>query len=81
MGTASGQPEAAGRYAACLPPHARFPAHCSGSRSGVDIVTVSRRLGHGNPSITLTVYAHLFSNTDERAADVVETAFVSTLAD
>jgi len=49
--------------------------------AGVDIVTVSRRLGHGNPSITLTVYAHLFSNTDERAADVVEAAFASTLAD
>jgi integrase len=47
----------------------------------VDIVTVSRRLGHGNPSITLTVYAHLVSNTVERAADVVEAAFASTLAD
>jgi integrase len=49
--------------------------------AGLDIMTVSRRLGHGNPSITLTVYAHLFSNTDERAADVVEAAFASTLAD
>lgn len=48
--------------------------------SGLDIVTISRRIGHANPSITLTVYAHLFSNTDERAAEIVEAAFASTLA-
>jgi len=43
--------------------------------AGVDILTVSRRLGHGSPAITLTVYGHLFSNTDDRAAAVAETAF------
>ena len=41
----------------------------------------ARRLGHGNPSIALTVYAHLISNTDTRAAEIVETAFASTLAE
>jgi integrase len=49
--------------------------------SGLDIVTVSRRLGHANPSITLTVYAHLFSNTDARAAEIVESAFANVLAE
>jgi integrase len=28
--------------------------------SGLDVVTISRRLGHGSPAITLAVYAHLF---------------------
>src|SRR5262249_12462455 len=42
--------------------------------SGLDVVTVSRRLGHGNPTVTLNVYAHLFGNTDERAAAIVEAA-------
>lgn len=36
--------------------------------AGLDVVTVSRRLGHSNPTVTLNVYAHLFGNTDERAA-------------
>jgi integrase len=33
-----------------------------------DIVKVSRRLGHGSPSITLSVYAHLFEQDDSSAA-------------
>jgi integrase len=49
--------------------------------SGLDVVTVSRRIGHGNPTVTLTVYAHLFGNTDERAAAVVESALAGVLAD
>ena len=32
--------------------------------SGLDVLTISRRLGHGSPTITLNVYGHLFSNTD-----------------
>ncbi len=43
------------------------------------MATVSRRLGRGNPSITLSVYAHLFGNTDEKAADIVEAALASPL--
>jgi 2-methylisocitrate lyase-like PEP mutase family enzyme len=42
--------------------------------AGVNIVTVSRRLGHGSPAITLTVYAHLFTNTDTTAATAIEAA-------
>jgi integrase len=33
-----------------------------------DIVKISRRLGHANPNVTLTVYAHLFDNDDASAA-------------
>jgi integrase len=40
--------------------------------SGLDVLTISRRLGHGSPSITLGVYGHLFSNTDDRAAEIIE---------
>jgi integrase len=42
--------------------------------SGLDVLTISRRLGHGSPAITLTVYGHLFI-TDDRAASIMEQAF------
>jgi integrase len=45
--------------------------------SGLDVLTISRRLGHGSPAITLSVYGHLFSNTDDRAAAVTETMFAA----
>jgi integrase len=48
--------------------------------AGLDVVTVSRRIGHSNPTVTLTVYAHLFGNTDEKAAAAVETALAGVLA-
>jgi integrase len=38
--------------------------------AGLDVLTISRRLGHGSPAITLGVYGHLFENTDARAAEV-----------
>jgi integrase len=47
--------------------------------AGLDVVSVSRRLGHSGPGITLSVYAHLFGDTDERAAAVVETALADVL--
>ena len=43
--------------------------------AGMDVVTISRRLGHASPTITLGVYGHLFSNTDDHAADITEAAF------
>jgi integrase len=43
--------------------------------AGADVVTVSRRIGHGNPSITLSVYAHLFGSSDQTAADITEAMF------
>jgi integrase len=42
--------------------------------SGLDVLTISRRLGHGSPAITLAVYGHLFKNTDDRAAAIMEKA-------
>jgi integrase len=41
---------------------------------GVDIVTISKRLGHAKPDITLRVYAHMFTSDDSRAATAVNTA-------
>ena len=43
--------------------------------AGMDILTISRRLGRGSPMITLAVYGHLFSNTDARAAEIMEATF------
>lgn len=43
--------------------------------SGMDVLTISRRLGHSSPTITLNVYGHKFHNTDERAAQLMEAAF------
>jgi integrase len=49
--------------------------------SGLDVLTISRRLGHGSPTITLGVYGHLFANTDDRAAKAMDAAFSATGAD
>ena len=43
--------------------------------SGMDVLTISRRLGHGSPVVTLKVYGHLFKNTDARAAETMQAAF------
>jgi integrase len=40
----------------------------------IDILTISRRLGHSKPTVTLNVYGHLFGNTDDAAADAIEAA-------
>jgi integrase len=41
--------------------------------SGLDVLTISRRLGHGSPAIALGVYGHLFK-PDDRAAAIMEAA-------
>jgi integrase len=41
--------------------------------SGLDVLTISRRLGHGSPVLTLGTYGHLFK-TDDRAAAIMEAA-------
>jgi integrase len=43
--------------------------------AGVDIVTISRRLGHAKPDITLRIYAHLFQKDDGKAAAAINAAF------
>jgi integrase len=44
-------------------------------------LTISRRLGHANPSITPGVYGHLYPNTDDRAAQVIEAMFARVRAE
>ena len=43
--------------------------------AGLDVLTISRRIGHASPAITLNVYGHMFKNTDVRAAEIMEAAF------
>jgi len=40
---------------------------------GLDVLSLSRRLGHGSAAITLGVYGHLFK-PDDRAAAIMEKA-------
>jgi integrase len=42
--------------------------------AGVDIVTISKRLGHAKPDITLRIYAHLFRKDDGKAATAINAA-------
>jgi integrase len=49
---------------------------------GLNVVFVSRQLGHANPSITLDVYAHLFARADhaQAAREALEASY-TTLSD
>jgi integrase len=42
--------------------------------SGVDIVTISKRLGHARPAVTLAIYAHMFTSDDSKAAAAINAA-------
>lgn len=58
--------------------HALRHTHASALiAAGLDIVTVSKRLGHSSPTVTLGVYAHLFNRTDAAAAQAIEAAMGS----
>jgi integrase len=41
-------------------------------RAGVDILSISRRLGHASAAITLGVYGHLYPSADDKAARAIE---------
>jgi integrase len=57
-----------------VPFHAMRHTHASALiAAGLDVVSVSKRLGHATPTITLNVYSHLFATTDTRAADAIDT--------
>ena len=49
---------------------------------GLNVVFVSRQLGHANPNITLEVYAHLFERADHDAAarEALETSYAGMAA-
>jgi integrase len=51
--------------------------------NGLNVVYVSRQLGHANPSITLEVYAHLFDRADHAATarGALETSYAATASD
>ena len=40
-------------------------------KAGVDILTISRRLGHNKPSVTLDTYGHLIEGADAAAAEAI----------
>jgi integrase len=53
--------------------HALRHSHASALiAAGVDVLTISRRLGHATPAFTLSVYGHLFANTDAAAAKAID---------
>ena len=55
--------------------HALRHSHASALiAAGLDVVTVSRRLGHASPALTLSTYSHLFTNSDDKAAAAIDAA-------
>jgi integrase len=44
--------------------------------AGVDIVTISKRLGHSKPDIALRIYAHIFRKDDGKAAAAINAALL-----
>jgi len=58
-----------------VPLHALRHTHASQLiDAGIDVVTISKRLGHASPAITLKVYAHLFRKDDGKAAAAINAA-------
>ena len=60
--------------------HALRHSHVSALiAAGLDVVTISRRIGHANPAVTLAVYAHVFAgaNKDATAAAAIEAAMAA----
>ena len=58
-----------------ISPHGlRHTAATVALRAGVPVHVVSRRLGHSDPSITLSVYAHVLGGDDQAAADLIAAA-------
>jgi integrase len=59
--------------------HALRHTHASALiASGIDVVKISRRLGHVSPQVTLTIYAHLFEKTDVTVASAIEVTLKSS---
>jgi integrase len=53
--------------------HALRHSHASALiAAGLDVVVVSRRLGHASPALTLNIYSHLFENKDDQAAAAID---------
>jgi len=62
-----------------IPFHALRHTHASQLiDAGIDIVTISRRLGHSSPTVTLGIYAHFFRQRDDKAAKAINDALAGT---
>jgi integrase len=58
-----------------IPFHALRHTHASMLIAhGVDVVTIARRLGHASPTVTLSIYAHMFARDDSKAAAAIDAA-------
>lgn len=42
--------------------------------AGIDVVRISKRLGHASPNITLAIYSHLFTKRDSKSAAAINAA-------
>jgi integrase len=45
--------------------------------AGINIVEISKRLGHSKPGVTLNVYSHLFRTKDDKAAAAINAALAN----
>jgi len=55
--------------------HALRHTHASALiAAGIDVVKISCRLGHADPTVTLRTYAHLFDKVETTTASAVELA-------
>lgn len=43
--------------------------------AGMDVLTISRRIGHASAAITLGIYGHLIAGQDARAAEITQRMF------
>ena len=48
---------------------------------GMDIISISRHLGHASPSTTQNIYAHMIAEAESRAADCMGQLLLSTKKD
>jgi integrase len=55
--------------AACDLPRAAATHASALIAAGVDVVAISQRLGHANPTVTLNIYGHLFKKDDGAAIE------------
>jgi integrase len=45
--------------------------------AGIDVVKISRRLGHASVDTTLRIYAHLFRKRDDKSSAAINAAVAS----
>ena len=58
-------------------PHAfRHTQACLLCFGGMDMVSISHRLGHANVSTTADIYSHVIDEAEGRMSDTIEQAFV-----